>query len=175
MFLVRTITGKTFRSLLVLALLLMPTAAWSRTGETLSRDPASVQWRADVAKIEMTIRDFFEALRRDDKGAFQRLTTRSFYSFDVGKRFAGDELLEMVREMHAQRVQLNWNIGAITIHLECNMAWAAWENSGSVGASTDLRPARWLESAVLVKKEGTWKIDFLHSTRAAQPEGNSNQ
>ena len=59
----------------------------------------------------MTIQGFFEALRRDDKVAFQRLTARSFYSFDGGKRFAGGGLLEVVRNMHARGVQLNWNIG----------------------------------------------------------------
>ena len=67
--------------------------------------------RAEVAKIKMTIQGFFEALRRDDKVAFQRLTARSFYSFDGGKRFAGGGLLEVVRNMHARGVQLNWNIG----------------------------------------------------------------
>lgn len=137
-------------------------------GAAFARSPA------EVAKIEMTIRGFFEALGRDDKVAFQRLTTRSFYSFDGGKRFAGGELLEVVRDIHARGVQFHWNIGTIDIHLGRDMAWTAWENSGSAGVSTNLRPVRWLESAVLVKNEGTWKIDFLHSTRAVPPEGNSN-
>ena len=143
-------------------------------GCTHIEERGCAQSPAEVAKIEMTIRGFFEALRRDDKVAFQRLTTRSFYSFDGGKRFAGGELLEVVRDTHARGLQLNWNIGPIDIHLGCNMAWTAWENSGSAGVSTNLRPVRWLESAVLVKNEGTWKIDFLHSSRAAPPEGNSN-
>jgi len=125
---------------------------------------ASARSPAEVAKIEMTIRRFFEALRRHDKPAFQRLTTRSFYSFEGGKRFVGSELLEVVRNMHAQGVQLNWKIDTIDIKLGSNVAWTAWENSGSAGVSTKLRPVRWLESAVLVKNEGRWKIDFFHST-----------
>ena len=54
------------------------------------------------------------------------------------------------------------------------MAWAAWENSGSAGDSTNLKPVRWLESAVLVKNDGIWKIDFFHSTRVALSQANSN-
>lgn len=206
MFLVRVIIGRALQSSLVFGLLMMSSAALSRTDEAVPPDivnikpqveqqdeikgvagrrrdgnghtrvegPAAVRSLTEVAKIEMTIRGFFEALRRDDKVAFQRLTTRSFYSFDGGKRFAGRELLKVVRDTHARGVQLNWNIGTIDIHLGYNMAWTAWENSGSAGVSTNLRPVRWLESAVLVKNEGTWKIDFLHSSRAVPPEGNSN-
>lgn len=166
---VRLIAPKAAGTLRVRAL-----AAALLCGCTHIEGPACSRSPAEVAKIEMTIRCFFEALRRDDKVAFRRLTTRSFYSFDGSKRFTEGELLEVVRDMHARGVQLNWNIGTIDIHLGCNMAWTAWENSGSAGGSTTLRPVRWLESAVLVKNEGTWKIDFLHSTRAALPEGNSN-
>lgn len=129
---------------------------------------------SEVAKIEVTIRAFFEALRRDDEVAYQCLTSSSFYSFDGGKRFAGRELFQVVRASHGRGVQLNWNMGTIDIHLESNMAWAAWENSGSAGDSMNPTPMRWLESAVLVKNKGIWRIGFLHSTRAAPPGGNSN-
>jgi hypothetical protein len=30
-----------------------------------------------------------------------------------------------------------------------------------------VKPVRWLESAVLVRRTGQWKVDFFHSQRAA--------
>lgn len=120
------------------------------------------------AEIEATIHDFFDALRKDDEASFKSLTTESFYSFDVGKRFDGTELVDVVRDAHAQGVQINWSIGPVDTKLSCDVAWSAWENVGSAGIPPDLQPIRWLESAVFVRENGSWKIDFFHSQRAAE-------
>jgi hypothetical protein len=120
------------------------------------------------AEIDRTIHDFFDALRKDDEASFKRLTTESFYSFDGGKRFEGTELVDVVRNAHAQGVQINWSIGPIDTKLSCDVAWSAWENVGSAGIPPNLQPVRWLESAVIVRENGSWKIDFFHSQRAAK-------
>jgi hypothetical protein len=153
---------KSFSSFLVLATALV------LTGCTHARQPnchAPVNARAE---IDRTIHDFFDALRKDDEASFKRLTTDSFYSFDGGKRFEGTELVDEVRNAHAQGVQINWSIGPIDTKLSCDVAWSAWENVGSAGIPPDLQPVRWLESAVIVRENGSWKIDFFHSQRAAK-------
>ena len=119
-------------------------------------------------EIERTVNAFFDALRTKDKAAFQRVTTKTFYSFDGGERYPGTTLVDVVREAHAKGVQLNWSIGPLDTKLRCDVAWSAWENDGSAGIPPDVRPVRWLESAVLLRQNGSWKIDFFHSHRAAQ-------
>ncbi|MFL6731856.1 MAG: hypothetical protein ACJ8EH_12485 [Sphingomicrobium sp.] len=119
------------------------------------------------ANVERTVRAFFVALRQEDKSAFQGLTTSSFYSFDAGKRYVGTELVDVVRSAHARGVQLNWSVGPVHTEVGCDVAWSSWENVGSAGIPPDVRPVRWLESAVLVRQNGNWKLDFFHSQRAA--------
>jgi len=119
-------------------------------------------------EIKRTVDAFFDALRKEDRVAFQRLTTTSFYSFDGGERYAGTELVDVVRDAYARGVQLNWSIGPLDTKLRCEVAWSAWENVGSAGIPPAVRPVRWLESAVLVRQNGSWKIDFFHSQRAAE-------
>ncbi len=120
------------------------------------------------AEIDRTIHEFFDALRTEDKASFKRLVTGSFYSFDVGKRYNGTELVDAIRNAHARGAQINWSIGPIDTKLSCDVAWSAWENVGSAGIPPDLRPVRWLESAVIIRENGSWKIDFFHSQRAAE-------
>lgn len=127
--------------------------------------PAQVTAKAE---IDRTIHDFFDALRTDDEASFKRLVTPSFYAFDVGKRFDGGALAEAVRNAHAQGVQITWALGPIDTKLHCGVAWAAWENVGSAGIPPDIKPVRWLESAVIIHASGGWKIDFFHSQRAAE-------
>jgi hypothetical protein len=125
---------------------------------------ASPQTKAD---IEVTVHAFYDALREEDKAAFQRLTTTNFYSFDAGKRYDRTELVDVVRDARASGVQLEWSVGPLDTKVGCNVAWSTWENSGSAGIPPDVRPARWLESAVLVRQNADWKLDFFHSQRAA--------
>jgi len=151
-----------FRPLLVLvATFALTGCVHARQADCPSRDDAR-------AEIERAIHDFFDALRKEDQGAFQRLVTGSFYAFDVGKRFDGPELFDVIKDAHAQGVQINWSLGAIDTKLQCDVAWSAWENVGSAGIPPDLEPVRWLESAVLIRENGDWKIDFFHSQRAAE-------
>lgn len=150
-------------SLALAAAIMLTGCAHGRQSEC----PASPQAKGE---IERTVHAFFDALRKEDKVAFQRLTTPSFDSFDVGKRYPATDLVEVVKDAHARGVQLNWSVGRLDTKLRCDVAWAAWENVGSVGIPPDVRPVRWLESAVLVHQSGSWKIDFYHSQRATEKE-----
>ena len=119
------------------------------------------------AEIEGTVHAFFDALRKEDKAAFQHLTTTHFYAFDAGKRYSGTELVDVVKDAHDRGVQINWSIGPLDTKFDCDVAWTTWENVGSAGKPPDVKPLRWLESAVLVRDNSGWRIDFFHSQRAA--------
>jgi hypothetical protein len=120
------------------------------------------------AEVEQTIRDFFDALRLEDKAPFERLTTSRFYAFDVGQRFPGSTLVDVIVEALAEGVEINWELQPMDITVRCDVAWSQWENIGSAGTPPDVQPVRWLESAVLVHEDGRWKLDFFHSQRAKE-------
>lgn len=128
-------------------------------------DPA--QARADV---ERTIRDFFDALRGKEGVPFESVTTPSMYSFDVGERFEGRALADVIIQALGEGVEINWSLGPMDTKVRCDVAWSAWENTGSAGTPPKVNPVRWLESAVLVYEDGRWKIDFFHSQRAVSGE-----
>ncbi|HYJ82535.1 MAG TPA: DUF4440 domain-containing protein [Allosphingosinicella sp.] len=121
---------------------------------------------SDSAKQEVagTIRSFFAALAADDEEAVRRLTTPGFYAFDVGKRYSGPELSKAVADAHRSGRTIEWNIGPVDARVDCAYAFAAWENVGAAGTAPNLQPRTWLESALLVRRDGRWLIDFLHST-----------
>ena len=124
-------------------------------------DPAQARIQAEQA-----IRDFFTALRGEGEVDFEDVTTSSMYSYDVGERFAGRALADVIIEALDSGVKINWKLGPMDTKVRCDVAWSAWENTGSAGTPPNVRPVRWLESAVLVYEGGRWKIDFFHSQRA---------
>lgn len=49
--------------------------------------------------------------------------------------------------------------------VEGNMAFVSYFNRADFHANNRDRTVKWLESAVLVREKGKWKIKMLHSTR----------
>jgi len=124
----------------------------------------------DKAAVAETVRSMFAAAMKDDVAAFDRLIVPGFYMFDGGRRFDGDEIMQLIKGMHEKGVAYVWNVNDPDVHVHCNEAWIAYVNHGSVKAADQpVVPVTWLESGVLEKQGGVWKIVFFHSTRAAEP------
>lgn len=122
--------------------------------------------KEDNKQVEAAVRGFYAALAADDEAGVARIATPTFYAYDVGRRFdTAAELAATIKQAHASGAVLEWNLGPIDIHVTCDTAWAAWENDGRVGRKDAMQPMHWLESAVLVRDGGRWRIRFLHSTR----------
>lgn len=149
----------------VAAALLASCQSVAPIGEDISLNPPrSCATAADSQQVSQTIRAFFAALAIDDDAAVGRLTTPSFYAYDIGKRFTGPELSKLIADAHKSGRILQWNIGPVDARIDCNMAFAAWENHGAAGTAEKLEPRAWLESALLVRSGDRWLIEFLHST-----------
>ena len=120
--------------------------------------------KADAAGAEASVRALFAALARDDRAAYQRAVTTDFWTFDAGQRMSASELFELVEGAHRKGRVIHWSIGPVAVRGDCDMAWAAWQNDGAAGTVGAMAPRRWLESAVLRRSGGGWRVEFLHST-----------
>jgi hypothetical protein len=129
----------------------------------------------DIASVGGSVRAFFNALEKDDRAAYQRAVTADFWTFDAGRRMNATELFDLVEGAHKAGRVINWSIGPIAVRGDCDLAWAAWENDGSAGVPPKMAPRRWLESAVLRRAKGGWRVEFLHSSSVppagAKPPG----
>ena len=111
------------------------------------------------------VRQMFVALTNDDLNLFKSVTSDDFYAFDVGKRFNGDALLELVKKAHASGKVYTWKVTDHEVKIEGNSALVTYINRGSIRDATSVKEMNWLESAVLRKNNGVWRIHFFHSTR----------
>ena len=122
-------------------------------------DPAAEQQASEA------VRAFFAALAKDDLAGVRATTTDDFLAYDVGKQFTAATLVDTIAGAHKSGVKLEWNLGEIRTRTSCDLAWAHWVNRGSVAApGKEPKPRNWLESAVLEREDGRWRVRFLHST-----------
>ena len=120
----------------------------------------------DEAVVD-AINQFFEAAGHDDEGLFKEVLAPNFQAFDNGKRFDGMELPQLIKAAHAAGKKYLWSVNDPEVHIACDWAWITYVNRGSVGDASGTQPMTWLESAILHYQGQRWRLQFLHSTRAA--------
>ena len=150
------------RALAVLALVAL-TSCQTTGGQNSSGSSQcdSLSAREDIGRA---VRLFYAALAKDDYAAVQGVTTPDFYAFEIGKRYSGKELSDLIAKSHAEGRVINWGLGPMSMNVDCSVASATWENNGSAGTAGKMQPRAWLESAVLRRQDNRWLIAFLHST-----------
>jgi hypothetical protein len=124
----------------------------------------------DDAAIVQTIRTMFDAVTTDDLKKFESVAAPGFYMYDNGQRFEGDAIMKLIIAQHAKGAKYVWTVTQPDVHVYCDEAWIAYVNDGSVQTGPDAAatPMKWLESAVLRRQGGEWKVVFFHSTRQAK-------
>jgi hypothetical protein len=107
----------------------------------------------------------YVALTKDDTAQLRAVTTPDFYAFDGGEKMTGDELMALIKSLHAAGKTFVWTVTEPKVRIEHAVAWITYLNRGSVQDAAGKKDVSWLESAVLLKEAGTWRIQFFHSTR----------
>ncbi len=124
---------------------------------------------AEDDPIAATMREMYRAAVADDFDAFRTIFDEGFYAFDLGRRFDGMALPELIKQAHAGGTQFVWSVQDADTHVVGDWAWIAYVNRGSVFDGKATMSVTWLESAVLRHDGSRWRIRFFHSTRAPEP------
>jgi len=129
--------------------------------------PRIVAMSADQNAAVNVIRAMYRAAATDDLMKFHELIAPGFYAFDGGKNYRAEELMGSIMDYHSKGIKFVWNVTKPDVHIAGDQAWLTYTNVGSItmGPKEAPTPTTWLESAALVKRNGVWKLAFLHSTR----------
>ncbi len=113
------------------------------------------------------VRQMYAAAMAGDRAKTVAAFTSEGYLFDGGARFTPEGIADFILKAEAAGVKPRWNVVAPESHVTCDLAWATWTNRGTFTTAAGDEPKLWLESAVLVWRDGAWKIRFFHSTAVA--------
>ncbi len=122
-------------------------------------------------KVVAVMSTFFAAAHDDDLVKFHSIVAPDFYIYDNGVRFNGDSVMALIKSAHEAGKRYEWHVTEPDVHIDGRNAWIAYVNRGTITSGSVTTDQQWLESAILRKQSGKWKIVFVHSTRvvAAPP------
>jgi len=130
----------------------------------LSAQSNSESAQANRTEIMRAVETFFHAASTDDTSEFKSVIAPTFYLFDSGVRFNGDSMMAVIKQLHLSGKRIEWHVTNPDVHINGDSAWLAYVNNGTATDSSGTTQLQWLESAILVKESGKWKMVFLHST-----------
>lgn len=126
---------------------------------------ANIKADTEQQQIIDAVTGIMHALSAEDTAKFDSLTSRDFYMFDGGKRFDGDTIMGLIKSLHAAGKRYDWSVTDPDVHIDGDTAWIAYVNKGSITDAAGTSAQNWLESGFLRKRDGTWQVVFMHSTR----------
>ena len=129
---------------------------------------------SEKAQVVQTIQTIFDAATKDDLALFHKVAAPDFYGFDNGHEYPHDAIMNLIKQLHSKGMVFVWTVNEPRVQIACNsnpkVAWITYINRGSVTDSSGTTKLQWLESAVLQKESGQWRIRFFHSTRVPPAE-----
>jgi ketosteroid isomerase-like protein len=121
---------------------------------------------AQKDSVQALISRFFEGLSNANESAIRATVTADFELLENGEVWNMQTLADHLRLQRGRSFTRTNEFRFITTEEQGNMAWVSYDNRATItSAGQEPRKLHWLESAVLLRQKGQWKIRMLHSTR----------
>jgi len=119
---------------------------------------------AERRLIEAAVTDsFFQAITRFDFVSLRRSVMPDFELIEDTLRLTMDGFVDLVRSFEG-KATVTYRFTQFNTKVAGNTAWTSYRNFGDFVVEGQKRQSEWLETAVLVRREGVWRIDRLQST-----------
>jgi len=115
-------------------------------------------------EVEQVVVRFFDALSKSDSKGMRADVTQDFMLLENGEFWTMDTLEARLSKPKPEGyVRTNaFDFRQTTIRK--NMAWTYYWNRAAIQSKNQTRTVQWLESAILLRRKGIWKMILMHST-----------
>lgn len=142
-----------FSFLLLLNAMLAPTAFAQTTSK-------------EAQPLHEVIEKTFEALNRADTVALNDLLTNDVHFYEYGESWD----LERVRKIALKSTETPGfhrvdSFDYVRTKQTGNTAWVTYYLKSDITRNGKTETHHWMETVILVKEKGKWRLDVLHSTR----------
>lgn len=117
-----------------------------------------------VDRLHQPIIRFFDGFSQLNATLFRENTTPDFVLLEAGMIWTNDTLTHKVKPNPTIPYERKNSFTFLRTEQNGDMAWVSYWNQAVIRRGDQIRNARWLESVVLVKQAGRWKISMMHST-----------
>jgi Domain of unknown function (DUF4440) len=120
---------------------------------------------AQKDSLEATIEGFFDGLSQLSESKLKEYTTADFLLLENGAVWNIDTLVSKISPLKNVSFKRVNSFSFISSKQKGDVAWISYHNTAHYTVNERQQTRNWLESAVLMRQAGRWKIQLLHSTK----------
>ena len=118
----------------------------------------------EKAEVQQVITRFFDALSVTNIPLMKAEVSDDFILLENGEIWTIDTLANKISRPKPEGYLRQNSFDFIETKIEKNRAYVYYKNKAEITSKTRNVTIKWLESAILRKEKGRWRMEFMHST-----------
>ncbi|HEX3168917.1 MAG TPA: nuclear transport factor 2 family protein [Chitinophagaceae bacterium] len=136
-------------------------AAFSTSAILMAQEQLSTSQQA----VQQTVSKMFDALSNRDSVSLKLYCTADITLYEYGQVWNIDTLiLKAITQNQATDFKRTNSFEFLNTKVNKNTAWVSYNLRSDITRNGKQGFAHWMETVVLIKEKGRWKIKLLHST-----------
>lgn len=129
---------------------------------------ATGQEAKDSIAVVQVIKADYKALGGNDAEARRRNCTPDYQLIEDGELWSLEKEIDFMLSRKGQSLVRTDTFRFISVQVKGDMAFAVYDLRSAISRSGTTKYYHWMESAVMVRLNGSWKIRLIHSTKAKE-------
>jgi hypothetical protein len=116
--------------------------------------------------LQQTIENMFTALTNADTAALKTFVTANVHFYEYGQIWTIDTLIQKVMQSKSiPDFKRTNSFEFVSTRISKKTAWVTYYLQSIFTRNGKVETIKWMETVILLKEKGQWKINVLHSTR----------
>ena len=119
---------------------------------------------SEKAEVQQVITRFFDALSVANIPLMKAEVFDDFMLLENGEIWTIDTLANKISRPKPEGYLRQNSFDFLSTKIDKNRAYVFYKNKAEISSKTRNATIKWLESAILRKEKGRWRMEFMHST-----------
>jgi hypothetical protein len=119
---------------------------------------------SEKAEVQQVITRFFDALSVANIPLMKAEVSDDFMLLENGEIWTIDTLANKISRPKPEGYLRQNSFDFLSTKIDKNRAYVYYKNKAEISSKTRNATIKWLESAILRKEKGRWRMEFMHST-----------
>jgi hypothetical protein len=119
---------------------------------------------SEKAEVQQVITRFFDALSVANIPLMKAEVSDDFILLENGEIWTIDTLANKISRPKPEGYLRQNSFDFLSTKTNKNRAYVYYKNKAEISSKTRNATIKWLESAILRKEKGRWRMEFMHST-----------
>ena len=119
---------------------------------------------SEKAEVQQVVTRFFDALSVANIPLMKAEVSDDFILLENGEIWTIDTLANKISRPKPEGYLRQNSFDFLSTKTDKNRAYVYYKNKAEISSKTRNATIKWLESAILRKEKGRWRMEFMHST-----------